>query len=260
MIVLGSTISLGLTIMAARLVELRQQARDRQLTAMTVMSGIAIYSTTMEYLYDILGRGDTVAQWLLSRPIEELEQLPEEELQMLVDDAVQLYSLTYDNTTYEIFSSGIETWKNMRNYRFITNVGMCYSMMKTTTERWNQWGDEIDEIRQRVRNNPDEYPGANYPSKCLRNAEFRSEVEAMHNRRDWLLYRSQSLEYYNLTNMALVGVTEEELHKFIQKSMEPIDVGMAMPSIDYETPSPSSDSLSSMAPIEAHLDSILQYK
>ena len=260
MIVLGSTISLALTIAATKLVELRQRDRDRQLTAMTVMSGIYLYAYTTDSFCSLLGRGDTVAQWLLSRPVEELEQLPEEELQALVDDAVQLYSLTYDNSTYEIFSSGIETWKNMRSYRFITNVGMCYSLMSSTTERWNRWGDEIDKLKLQIRNNPDEYPGANHPSKCLRNAEFRSMMEAVHSHRDWLHYRSQSLKYYNLVNMALMGVSEEELVEFLEKSLEPVDVGMDQPGMDYETPAPNPDSLTSMEPLNARLDSLLQHK
>lgn len=260
MIVIGTTISLGFTIMAAQLTEIHQRTKDRKLTAMTVMSGIAVYGQTLEYIHDLLGRSDTVAQWFLSRPVEELEQLPEEDLLPLVDDAVQLYSLTYDNTTYEIFSSGIETWKNMRNYQFVVNVGMCYSLMQSTAERWNQWGNEIDEIKQRIRNNPEKYPGANLPSKYLRNTEFRTVLETMHNHRDWILYRAKTLQYYNLVNMTLTGISEKDLTKFLKKSLAIIDVGMEAPGLDYETPTLSPDSLSSMTPLDARLNSLLQHK
>lgn len=260
MIIIGTTISLAFTIVAASLVERHHRDKDRHLMAMALVSAVDIYGQMVGYVYDYVGRSDTVSQWLLSHPVEDLEQLPEEELAALVDDALQLYSLSYDNTTYKIFSASIDTWKNLRNFQFVDNVGMCYSLMQSTIERWNHWGDEIEDIKHQIITHPDDYPGINLPSKYLRNKELRIIMGNLHNYRDWLRYRAQSLQYYNRVNMVIMDITQEELDEFVQKIHQNVDVGMELPGMDYETPAPSPDSLTSLAPLDARLDIILQHK
>ena len=260
MIVIGTTISLVLTILAAQLMESHQRAKDRRLSAMMVLSGIKEYEQGLEYLYDLLGRTDTVAQWLLSRPVEELEQMPEEELLPLVEEALNLYSLTYDNTTYNIFSNGIETWKNMRNYQFVTNVGMCYTAMQSTTDKWNRWGAEIDELTLQIKAHPEEHPGINLPMKYLRNAEIRIALESVHERRNWILYRAKALNYDNKVTMSLIEITEEEILEFIKKNQESLDIGFAYPSMDDAPPALSADSLTTMSALDARLDNIVKNK
>ncbi len=260
MIIIGTTISLLLTIMAAQLVEQRQRAKDRRLSAMMVMSGIKEYEQGLEYLYELLGRTDTVAQWLLSRPVEELDQMPEEELLPLVEEALNLYSLTYDNTTYNIFSNGIETWKNMRNYQFVTNVGMCYTSMQSTADKWNHWGAEIDNLTNQIKTHPDEYPGKNLPSKYLRNLEIRMALESVHEHRNWLLYRAKALNYDNSVNMSLMKVTEEDVLEYIEKSQEALDIEYEYPSMDDNTPALNADNLTTMSALDARIDSIMQNK
>lgn len=50
MIVIGTTISLVLTIVAAKLMEVNQRAKDRRLSAMMVMSNIEVFARNAEEL------------------------------------------------------------------------------------------------------------------------------------------------------------------------------------------------------------------
>ena len=84
MIILATTISLSFTIVAAQLLEMRHRAKDRRLSAMMVMSNIEKFSRNLEEIADYMASNDTIATWLLNKPVEELELLPEEELDNLM--------------------------------------------------------------------------------------------------------------------------------------------------------------------------------
>ncbi len=260
MIVIGTTISLAFTITSALLLENHQRAKDRRLSAMMVMTGILEYEQGLEYLYDLLGRTDTVAQWLLNRPVEELELLPEEELLPLVEEGLELYSLTYDNTTYNIFSNGIETWKNMSNYHFVTNVGLCYTSMQSTADKWNAWGAEIDELKLQIKTHPEAYPGINLPMKYLRNAEIRVALESVHDRRNWILFRGNMLRHDNFVNMSIMKVTEQELLDYSARSQEAMNNYYNYSDMDNESPVLNVDSLTSLSAFDIRIDSIKQNK
>lgn len=209
MIVLGATVSLILTIIAAKFLDDIERRKDRRLTVLMVTHNIDVYSLTLDVVYDYTGRADSLAQWLLNHPVEDLEMLPEAELQALVKEASDLYTINYDNTTEEIFSHTIETWKNMRNYRYIDIAGLCFSKMNSTAQKWNRWGDELESLWKDVRSHPDYYPGENVASKFLRNSEARQLLSEIHQHRCWLQHQSQILRYENRKAMAIMNVSEK---------------------------------------------------
>lgn len=90
MIVLATTISLFFAIVTTHLLEKRHRAKDRRLSAMMVMSNIEKFSRNLEEIADYLGSNDSVATWLLNKPIEELELLPERGVGQLGDASLRL--------------------------------------------------------------------------------------------------------------------------------------------------------------------------
>lgn len=129
MIVIGTTISLILTLLTARLTENHQRAKDRRLSAMMVMSNIEAFSRNLDEIAVYMATNDSIATWLLSKSMEELERMPEAELSGLLDQATSLLFITYDKSAESIFSNNVETWKNMGNVQFIDLVGQCFSAM-----------------------------------------------------------------------------------------------------------------------------------
>ena len=65
------------------LMEKHQRAKDRKLSAMMVLSNIEMFSRLLDEHAEVVASTDSVATWLLSKPIEELELLPEDELNNL---------------------------------------------------------------------------------------------------------------------------------------------------------------------------------
>lgn len=254
MIVIGASISLILTIIAAKFLEDFQRSKDRKLMVMMVTNNIDDYWQTLEVIHDYTGRADSVAQWLLNHPVEELEMLPEEELQALIDEASDLYAINYDNTTKEIFSHSIETWKNMRNYQYVDIAGLCFSKMSSTAIKWNQWGDELESLKKDIKAQPDQYPGKNIPSKLLRNNEARRMLGEIHQHRCWLLHQAQILKYENKKGMAIMGISDKKLEKFNKKmSKEPV-IDMEAPSLDYDITPINPDNLTTLRDLDARLE------
>ena len=214
MIVLATTISLFFTVVAAQLLERHHRAKDRRLSAMMVMSNIEKFSRNLDEIAGYMAYNDSVATWLLDKPVEELELLSEDELEKLVSQATDLLFLTYDKSAENIFSNNIETWKNMGNVEFIDRVGQCFSAMNMVEERWNNWVTEVEGTIRDIKDHPEEYEGCNLAMKSLRSEKVRHTLKGIHYWRSWLSYMAATMRYHNRHNMESVGITETEVMEF----------------------------------------------
>ncbi|MBO7445811.1 MAG: hypothetical protein J6T86_05325 [Bacteroidales bacterium] len=211
MIILATTISLLLTIMATKLMEAHHRAKDRRLSAMMVMSNIEKFSRNLDEIASYMVSTDSATTRLLSTPVEELELMPEDELGNLMSQASDLLFLTYDKSAERIFSNNIETWKNMGNVEFIDRVGQCFSAMNMVEERWNNWVTTVEETMRDIKEHPEEYEGSNIPIKCIRSEKVQHTLKGVHYWRSWLSYMAATMRYHNRHNMSSIGITEKEV-------------------------------------------------
>lgn len=257
MLILGTTISLILTITAATLMEMHQRAKDRQLSAMMVLSNIELFARYMEMHEDYLASLDSVATWLLSKPVEELDLLPEEELAGLIDQATEFIFVYHDKSAESIFSKNIDTWKNMGNVRFIDNVGSCFAMMNQAEEYWNNWMSDVSNIKIEIKSHPGDYEGSTIPAKLIRSNQVRSKMQGIHAFRAWFLNVAATMRYQNRRNMLAIGIDEQDVMEYtdareveLNLEEEPPDASM------FVVPSICPDSVTSMSEIDAQLDSL----
>jgi hypothetical protein len=181
---------------------------------MMVMSNIEKFSRNLEEISGYMAHNDSTATWLLEKNTDELEMLPEEELDNLVSKATNLLFLTYDKSAESIFSNNIETWKNMGNVEFIDRVGQCFSAMNMVEERWNSWVTEVEGTMRYIKDHPDEYEGNNMPMKSIRSEKVRHTLQGIHYWRSWLSYMAATMRYHNKHNMESIGITEQEVMEF----------------------------------------------
>ena len=232
-IILGTTISLVLTIIAAQLLEKRQRAKDRRLSALMVMSNIESFAQDLDDYYEELGRADTVSAWLLSHSMEELGELPTETLRALSLECVRADLVYYDKTAENIFSNNIETWKNMGNFQFVDKVGVCFRLMNTIEEMLNGKSHEIEARINDIRNNPDQYPGDDFVMKILQDPGVKGHMQYIHNKRVLLQYFSAKLRYRNRQNMAAIGISEKEVMAFTEERLQEIVLDEEEPEVAY---------------------------
>ena len=212
--ILGITISIILTFGTNSLIQQYRKVQDRKMTAMMVMSNIESFARTLETRSDRMARTDSIAAWLLCMSYEDLELLPEKELDGLISQATYVATLNHDHTAENIFTNNIDTWKNVNNAQFIDNVGSCFSAINGVEEQFNQWVKEVPEAIHDVQVNPDQFEGSTIPMKTMHSTRMRTAMAAVHNRRCWLRYAAATLRYFNLQNMTAIGISEQEVMDF----------------------------------------------
>lgn len=245
-IILGTTISLIVTIVAAQILERNHRAKDRRLSAMMVMSNIESYAQILEAAYSYMEHADTVSAWLLNLPLDKVDSFDQNSLLSLMDEVMYIPIFVYDKTTEGIFSDDIETWKNMGNFQFIDNVGKCFSNMHTIEEEWTAFSEEMDEVRDAVLYHPEQYTGSSWGSKYLNDPVFRQILRNFHNRRCWLQNKIEKIRYHNYVNMVTIGITEQELLEFIEMREKEVEVDREKPGDIIYTPDINPDSITTI--------------
>ena len=255
--IIATTISIVLTFGTAALLERCQRNEDRKLSAMMVISNIEQFSRLLDGLAKDMAYRDSVATWLLSLPVDKLDDIPPQEMTNPINTVVALELMSHDRSTEGIFSNSSDTWKNLGNFQFIDNVGSCFSEMNDIEKHWNDWVNEnvatVNDILTHMQ------PGEHTLTKLLSNNTFRQLLENFHARQNWLQYVSSHCRYLNQKNMKLIGISEKEVMDFTDKRERHNDD--QEPSVaDFRTDQINPDSLTTLAPMIQHIDSILHGK
>ena len=233
MLVLGTTISLVLTFGTAKIIDNVHRSQDRRLSALMVMSHIESFAQKLDILHEKLCEADSAAAWLLDHPIEEIEKLPDEELLAIMNKAFVRSSLNHDKTTENIFSDNIDTWKNMGNFQFIDKVGQCFSVIHFCEEDWDQTIKDMTttakEVSKRMKENPD---GKSFCVWLLKDPTVRTQLQGLHNTRNWINETKEHLRYDNRLNMAAIGISEQEVLDFLKEREKEIKADVEVPDLD----------------------------
>ena len=258
---LATTLSIILTFGTANVVDHCQRIKDRKLSALMVMSNIEQFSGELDKLSKKVAHLDSAATWMLNLPAEKLDLIPVPDIIGPLNEIVALDLLTHDKTTENIFSSNIETWKNMgyEGVQFIDNVGRCFAEMNDIEKYWNDWvteyGSVINDVTSQIQ------PGEHTFTKLLTDNSFRQKLESFHVRQNWLNYTAAYCRYLNDKNMALFKISKQEIIGFTKKRVSEVDFGENEPSVsDFRTEQLNADSLTTLTPMIQHIDSIMKGK
>lgn len=258
--IVGTTISIVLTFGTAGLLDRCQRVDDRKMSAMMVMSNIEQFSRNVDAMSQDIARCDSIGTWMLSLPQDSLDNIPPEEVTNLINEVLALVTfMTHDKTAENIFSNNIETWKNMGNFQFIDNVGVCFSKMNAEENNWNEWVNEYEATINRVIS--EMQPGEHTLTKLLNDNVFRQKIESFHVRKAWLDYLASYIRYLNSKNMVLIGIDEDKVMAFTDERSRDISIDKEEPKqIDFRTDQLKPDSLTTLRPIMQHIDSIIHNK
>ncbi|MBQ7162153.1 MAG: hypothetical protein IJR64_00965 [Bacteroidales bacterium] len=254
--VTATTISIILTFGTARLVERHQRNNDRRMTAMMVISNIESFARNMEDMEKRLARRDSIATWLITLGEEDIDLLPGDLLGDMLTDVMMLETIQYDKTAETIFSSNTDTWRNLGNYRFVENVGTCFSVMKWIESYWNGLVTEQIETFDRIIKTPDAFEGKNNIEKMLRDKAVRLKLMLLHNSREWFMNNTAEIRRINSENMQLFNISEQQVKAFTDARQYELQTEES--SHRELFPRLELDSLSSIQPYRQLLDSLRQ--
>ena len=212
--ILATTVSIVLTFGTSKLVERNNQKKERRLTALMVMSSIESFARNLDESARGWDRMDSVAVWLLRLPIDEVARLGDDPFEEAVQEVFQAPIIRHDNTAETIFSSNIDTWKNLGNFQFVDNVGACFSQMNWFEEKNNKDALEYAGHLDRIFSHYSDYPGSCFTEKLLRDEQVRRQLQVPNSQKAWLAYCSDILRRMNRQNMKLIGIPEEEVFAF----------------------------------------------
>lgn len=257
MIIIGTTISLVLTIGTSVMLERKERASDRRLSALMVMGTIEDFANGIEQIVEKQRRCDSLCAWLLSEPVDELEQMPRETLENLMFDALSNNFVSFDKAAENIFSNNLETWKNLGNFQFINNVGDCFTRMHNIEDYWNDRVKEEEKTIDDISGHPDQYPGKYTCTKWLRNTNVRQAMAMKHNWLCWLHYQAEYMRFTNKQNMSVIGISEKDLREFMEEYHREIVIEEQPPvSDEFYTPMLKPDDLYTMDAYKKQLDSL----
>jgi hypothetical protein len=259
---LATTLSIILTFGTTSLVEHCQRVKDRKLSAMMVMGNIETFSRKVDDMAQSMARRDSIATWMLSLPQDSLDFIPASEMVDLINEVVAgIEFLTHDKTAESIFSSNIETWKNMQKFQFIDNVGSCFSEMNADENYWKEWVEGFEAAVNDVLEHPDEHPGERTVTKLLRNVVFRQKIESFHVRQSWLKYISAKYRYLNQRSARMMDIDYQEVEDFADERLKEVEINGTEPmQSDFRTKPLDVNSLNTLRPTIQHIDSIIHNK
>jgi len=260
----GTTLSIILTFGTSALLDRINREKDRELTALMVLSSIESSARTLENSDAFMARKDTLASWLLSIPLEDVGQLPAETLMPAIAEVMANYAVSTDKTIETIFSSNTDTWKNMGSFQFIDNVGQCYAALRAIENDWKEQVAGIGSEYALIMEHPELYPGKTLPEKILSHQAVRIQMKAIPQRREWLRYAVASIREVNRYNMALIGISEEEVMAFTDEQSYINNLGQEANAAymrgDFAFPTLTLDSLYSIRAEMQLVDSLLNVK
>jgi hypothetical protein len=169
--------------------------------------------------------------------------------------------ITHDRTAETIFSSHIDTWKNMGNFQFIDHVGWCFSAMNTIEETFNAALSEIVETKNNILSHPSDYPGNTMHERLLRNEAVRSDFKSLHIIRRELGIYAANIRMENRNNMRLIGIPEKEVMAFTDDmgAADEIEEEVLNP-LDFVKPDIEIDSVAVHLSFARQLDSLMRAK
>ena len=261
----GTTLSIILTFGTSSLVDSINRKKDRRLTALMVLSSIESSARALEETDEIMARRDTLAYWLLSIPLEDVRKLPDGTLMPSIVELMMNYTVSTDKTVENIFSSNTEIWKDLGNFQFIDNVGKSYASLRAIEADWKEQMQSISTEINLIFEHPENYPGNTLQEKILSNNAVRMQMQAIPQRREWLKYAVFALRETNRCNMALIGISEDEVMEFTDERDGEVFNGddaanEAYMRGDFAIPAIAPDSLFTMSSEIHILDSLLNAK
>lgn len=255
----ATTLSIVLTFGTSVLINRNTQKKERRLTALMVMSNIETFARELEEAAETWDRMDSIAVWLLRMPIDDIALLGDEPFDDAIREVFQTPILRHDKTAETIFSSNINTWKNLGNFQFVDNVGACFSMMNWIEEAINNDSMEFRGHQARIYDNPPAYPGNTLTEKLLRDTQLRQQLLIPNSNKTWLTYCADNLRRMNRENMRLIGISEKEVLDFTDARGE--NAGEEEEEPDYSTfmkPFPDKDSIDTHLDYALRVDSLLR--
>ena len=223
MTTLGTTISIVLTFGTAAWMDQRQKEKNRRQTAMMVLSNIEDFARNMRIVDSTLVENASALTRITALPRDSVLRLNQDEADAFLAAVFGSVLLQRDKTAENIFTNDISTWRDVGNLRFISSVGECYSFINDIEKNYRVQLDRKNELSQRFIEEHDyeKMTGGECVAAILDMKGAKLFIDDFTG--GFVPYFESSIDNllkYNSINMALIGLTREELTEFVKNEEE----------------------------------------
>ena len=217
---LGTVIGIIVTFGTTAWLQYREQQATERTAALMVIHNLDNFCDRLANDVEDLKTADSLNYLVWRHSPDHLDQLADSTLQMFMNNLLSRNFTVDDQTAENIFSTNIDTWKNISSSEFIEQAGECFSAKRMLTKLRG----ELDEDKRKIYNSI--MTATSYtdkPAMTLREAVARVFWSA-----DLCCFIQKQHEYYlggmraglgglrehNEENKKLMNVTDEELRQF----------------------------------------------
>lgn len=122
---LGTIVGILLTIGTTYYQQEHEQRQMERTAALMVIHNLDRFCARLEKNVRELERADSLNFAIWHSP--DINQIPKDTLQMFLNNFMAFQMLPIDNTAENIFSTNIDTWKNIGSSEFVELAGKCFT-------------------------------------------------------------------------------------------------------------------------------------
>lgn len=141
----GTVVGIVLTFGTTLFLQDREQKKIEKQSALMVIDNLDHFTCRIsEYLEDI--DDEDSLNLYVWKNLDNLNKIPNDTLELFLDNFNNINISIYDNTAENIFTTNIDTWKNLGCSEFVEKAGKCFALKKMAIDYIN----ELREMKQQV--------------------------------------------------------------------------------------------------------------
>lgn len=217
---LGTVIGIVITFGTTAYLQYQDQKEAERTAALMVIHNLDRFCGRLaEDIRDIEAEDSlNIAVW--QHYPDSLDEISSDTLKLFIRQLLSRHISVSDNTAENIFSSNIDTWKNIGSSEFIENAGKCFSakrfLMKLQEDLYEEKQTVYDIYnRAIVFNAPANQGLTEHVAQVFRSADICCFIQEQHEYYlGFLRTGLAALREQNDKNKRLMGVTDDELQEF----------------------------------------------
>ncbi len=216
---LGTIVGIILTFGTTLLLQNCEQRRMERTTALMVVHNLDDFCDKISGDAKVLEAADSLNLFVLNN-LNRLDQIPNDTLELFLKNLANIDISIFDNSVENIFTTNIDTWKNIGSSEFVEKAGKCFAFKKMTIDLVNESRKEKLQMRDTLMT-ISEYsdPPVREPheivKRLFKSPITRPYIEKLHEYYiKWMKNAPAILKEQNTKNKELMRMTDNELEEF----------------------------------------------
>jgi len=221
---IGTILGIVITFGTTAYMDYSAQKEAERTAALMVISNIDRFCHKLESDLRQLEKEDSLNMAVWEHYPDRLGEVPDDVLRTFLNNLLSRNMNVVDNTAENIFSTNIDTWKNVGNREFIENAGKCFSAKRMLVKMQEEMDEDKREVwkifwADIVFAGKKDLDLQQTVTRIFRFPKLCAFIQKQH-----LLYYSgmkaglNALREHNAQNKELMGVTDKDLMREFGKN------------------------------------------